>query len=93
MVPPFSLSAVRVSYIPNDGLTTNEHIASEQFIAHGAFCAVFSCKYRGFSVVAKRVREDLPRPERRKALENLWQEYDCLQPLQHPNVIEAYDMW
>ncbi|CBN77120.1 Serine/threonine-protein kinase CTR1 [Ectocarpus siliculosus] len=67
-------------------------LGSMKFIAHGAFCAVFACKYRGFSVVAKRVREDLPLPERRKALENLWQEYDCLQPLQHPNVIEAYGM-
>ncbi|CAM9764070.1 unnamed protein product [Ectocarpus sp. 12 AP-2014] len=67
-------------------------LESMKFIAHGAFCAVFACKYRGFSVVAKRVREDLPLPERRKALENLWQEYNCLQHLQHPNVIEAYGM-
>ncbi|CAM9858088.1 unnamed protein product, partial [Scytosiphon promiscuus] len=63
-----------------------------QFIANGAFCAVYACKYRGWSVVAKRVRQDLPLSERKAALANLWTEYDCLRPLSHPNVIDAYGM-
>ena len=64
-----------------------------QFIANGAFCSVFACKYRGWNVVAKRVRADLPLTERRAALDNLWTEYDCLRPLHHPNVIDVYGMW
>lgn len=66
---------------------------NEQFIAQGAFCAVFACKYRGLSVVAKRVREDLPLSARRAALSNLWEEFECLRPLSHPNIIEAYGLW
>lgn len=44
-------------------------------------------------MVAKRVRADLPLTERREALANLWTEYDCLRPLNHPNVIDVYGMW
>ncbi|CAN0455298.1 unnamed protein product, partial [Laminaria digitata] len=62
-------------------------------IANGAFCSVFACKYKGWSVVAKRVRADLPLTERRAALANMWTEYDCLRPLDHPNVIDVYGMW
>eukprot|EP00752_Nemacystus_decipiens_P007313 g6544.t1 len=63
-----------------------------QYIANGAFCAVYACKYRGWSVVAKRVRHDLPLSERKAALANLWTEYDCLRNLRHPNVIDVYGM-
>eukprot|EP00752_Nemacystus_decipiens_P007234 g6475.t1 len=63
-----------------------------KFIAQGAFCAVFACKYKGLRVVAKRVREDLPLSARRAALSNLWEEFECLRPLSHPNVIEAYGL-
>lgn len=66
---------------------------NEQFIAQGTFCAVFACEHQGLSVVAKRVREDLPLSERRAALVNLWGEFECLRRLSHPNVIEAYGMW
>ena len=65
----------------------------DQFIAQGAFCAVFKCEYQGHSVVAKRVRQDLPLAARREALTCLWKEFECLQPLTHPNIIEAYGMW
>lgn len=67
--------------------------ANTQFIANGAFCAVYACKYREWRVVAKRVRQDLPLTERKIALANLWTEYDCLRSMSHPNVIEAYGMW
>eukprot|EP00903_Cladosiphon_okamuranus_P008928 g8546.t1 len=67
-------------------------LSGMKFIAQGAFCAVFACKYRGLSVVAKRVREDLPLPARRAALANLWEEFECLRPLSHPNIIEAYGL-
>ncbi|CAN0067638.1 unnamed protein product, partial [Hapterophycus canaliculatus] len=63
-----------------------------QFVANGAYCAVFTCKYQGHSVVAKRVRADLPLPGRQAALDNLWTEYDCLRPLSHPNVIDVYGL-
>ncbi|CAM9939249.1 unnamed protein product, partial [Ectocarpus fasciculatus] len=63
-----------------------------QFIDTGGFCAVYACKYRGWSVVAKRVRQDLPLSERRTALANLWTEYDCLRSLSHPNVVDVYGM-
>ncbi|CAM9429294.1 unnamed protein product [Ectocarpus sp. 12 AP-2014] len=63
-----------------------------EFIDTGAFCAVYACKYRGWSVVAKRVRQDLPLSERRAALANLWTEYDCLRSLSHPNIVDVYGM-
>lgn len=44
-------------------------------------------------MVAKRVRHDLPLHGRQQALENLWEEFDCLSRLHHLNVIEAYGMW
>lgn len=43
--------------------------------------------------MAKRVREDLPLAARREALNCLWEEFECLRPLSHPNIIEAYGMW
>lgn len=64
-----------------------------QFIANGAFCGVYACKYRGWNVVAKRVRQDLPLQEREVALANLWTEYECLRKLSHPNIIDVYGMW
>lgn len=70
--------------------TTNPIV---QFVANGAFCAVFTCKYQGYSVVAKRVRQDLPLSDRQDALDNLWTEHDCLRRLCHPNVIDVYGMW
>lgn len=54
---------------------------------------MFLSKYKGHSVVAKRVREDLPLPARREALDNLWTEFECLRSLSHPNVIDVYGLW
>ena len=73
--------------------TTPSRIRPSQYIARGAFCAVYACKYQNWNVVAKRVRHDLPLPERKAALANLWTEYDCLRNLHHPNVIDVYGMW
>lgn len=64
-----------------------------QFIASGAFCDVYSCKYRGWEVVAKRVRADLPAADKRAALANLWNEHECLRVLRHPNIIDVYGIW
>lgn len=61
-----------------------------EFIASGAFCDVYSCKYRGWEVVAKRVRADLPAADKRAALANLWNEHECLRVLRHPNIIDVY---
>lgn len=77
-------------YLPPAVCMYNQH---EQFIATGAFCAVYTCKYRGWSVVAKRVRQDLPLSRRKEALASLYTEFDCLRRLSHPNIIRAYGMW
>ncbi len=94
-LPPFlALSVGRVLFVAPPPLPPRpDPTHNTQFIANGAFCGVYACKYRGWNVVAKRVRHDLPLQERKTALANLWTEYDCLRKLSHPNIIDVYGMW